>query len=191
VDKGSVVNIDTLGASARQVGAASIGIPSIINAGFIDAIDIWGPHGARGDVCFAEKGRLLFKDSTTMPHLLVWLDSYQRNGMTCAQIDRPGTLILIAGEPSPSTAPVEPTERQDPYLIADSLDSMVDIENCEVTANVNLNFRAGPAQQRLGSFRGGSRAAVVARTANWFKVLQQGAQGWISAHYVTVRGDCD
>ena len=75
-------------------------------------------------------------------------------------------------------------------LIADSMDSMVELEGCEVTASYNLNHRAEPAGEIIGIVAGGATKTATARTPNWFNVEQGGAAGWITAHLVEGQGDC-
>lgn len=76
----------------------------------------------------------------------------------------------------------------DPHLIADSLDDLVALGNCMVSANFALNFREGPAGRVMGLYLGRSEAS--ARTENWFKVSYLGEEDWISARYITIESDC-
>ena len=94
---GASVTSESLWIHFRQVGAVEIGVRTIINAGFIDAIDVWGPLGVEAEVCFADIGSLLLLDATTSPRAQIPLRSYLRDGSTCTQIDRPGTVVLMPG----------------------------------------------------------------------------------------------
>ena len=78
----------------------------------------------------------------------------------------------------------------DPLLIADSMDLMVSLENCEVTASYSLNFRAEPAGEIIGIVAGGTTKTAIARTPNWFKVELNEVEGWITAGYIEGNGDC-
>jgi uncharacterized protein YgiM (DUF1202 family) len=64
--------------------------------------------------------------------------------------------------------------------------------NCTVTTTHGLNFRDGPSLSgaRIGLVPNGATLSPSARTTGWFKVEYQGAEGWISADYVVITGDC-
>ena len=85
----------TSGIQCQQLNGAGIGIQSIIDAGFIDAVDIWGYVDQGVEVCFPQAGRILFLDARTMPRAITPLESTVVNGMTCAPISSPGSLILM------------------------------------------------------------------------------------------------
>ena len=70
------------------------------------------------------------------------------------------------------------------------MDSMIPLENCEVTTRYNLNFRDEPGGEKIGLVLGGTTKTAIARTPNWFKVKHDAGEGWISAHYITSEGDC-
>ena len=78
----------------------------------------------------------------------------------------------------------------DPAMMMDSMDSMVTLEGCEVTARYNLNFRAEPGGEKIGLVAGGTTKTAIARTPNWFKVAHNDVEGWITAHYINGEGDC-
>ena len=107
-----------------EVSGDAISNAAVRNAA-IAAVDIWGPLGVAGEVCFTGDGSLLLLDTAFSPRRLVWLHANQHNGKTCAFFDRAGTVVLL---PYPLTA--TPTARPtatytpDPYLIADDPDSL-------------------------------------------------------------------
>ena len=80
--------------------------------------------------------------------------------------------------------------KMDYAMMKDAMDSMIPLEGCEVTARYNLNFRAEPGGEKMGTVAGGATLAAHARTPNWFKVMYRDAEGWISAHYIHGDGDC-
>ena len=85
----------TSGIQCQQLNGAGIGVQSIIDAGFIDAVDIWGYVDQGVEVCFPQAGRILFLDARMMPRAIVPLESTVVNGMTCASISSPGSLVLM------------------------------------------------------------------------------------------------
>ncbi len=47
-------------------------------------------------ICFENQGNLVFIDSSTAPPQVSTLEKYLVNGMTCANVDRPGVIVLTA-----------------------------------------------------------------------------------------------
>ena len=85
------------GIQCQRIDGGGIGIQSIVDAGFIDAVDIWGYVVQGVEVCFPQAGRLLFLDARTSPRAVAPLESTVVNGMTCASISTPGSLVLMPG----------------------------------------------------------------------------------------------
>ena len=83
------------GVQCQRLDGGGIGVPAIVNAGFIDAVDIWGYVEQGVEVCFPQSGKLLFLDARTMPRTAAPLASYIVNGMACGWIDSPGSIVLM------------------------------------------------------------------------------------------------
>jgi hypothetical protein len=185
---GAEVSSDSIWISMREVSGAAISDPWV-RASAIAAIDVVAPLDTEAEVCFAEAGSPLLLDAAYSPRRLVWLEAYLRaDGKTCARINRNGTVVLMPSRGAPTTPAPRLVATRIPLLIPDSLDSMVALENCEISASAVLRFRDRPAGRSLRLFRGTSEA--LARTQNWFMVNYEGREGWISAQYVTTDGDC-
>ena len=157
--------VSSIGAGiyARRIGAAGVGSQWIIDAGFISAVDIWG-NGAPGEVCLEGLGSLLFIDTGVLPRVQSWLDSTQRDGHTCAELDRPGMLVLM------------PAAAQS--------------QQCPVTTTGQLRVRSGPslAAGTLGFLRRGVSLRPISRRGNWIEIAYGGETGWVGAAYV--KADC-
>ena len=54
-------------AECQKVGAVGIGNQSLVDAGFIDAVDIWSYLGPGVEICFPHVGSLVFLDAATAP----------------------------------------------------------------------------------------------------------------------------
>ena len=187
---GAKIESDSPWIAFREVSGAAIGDPSVRDVA-MSAIDVWGPLGVNAEVCFDQPGSLILLDAAYSPRRPVWLTAYQRaDGKTCAQLDRAGTVVLMPARLSPeaTSTPTPAVAAPNRFVIADSIDDMITLDNCMVAAGELLNFRERPAGRVLGLYIGGSQA--LARTANWFKVRYLGKEGWISALYVTPSGDC-
>ncbi len=174
---GIQVNNWVQGAQGRRVSPDGLGRADLV-AGMLDAVDIWGHVTPGVEVCFDQPGRIVFLDALYAPRRLVDLTSYSRAGMTCATIDRAGTVVLLRGDPPP-----QETQPQEDML-----------DDCELKPlSANLNFRRSPPDgPRIdviwARYSGWLRASE--KRAGYFKVRYYGAEGWVSGDYVQTRGDC-
>ena len=170
------------GIEFKQAGAREIGHPQFASGGFMDAIDIWGYAEQGYEVCFPEIGRLVIMDARAMPRVLRDLVYFHRDGMTCAQLNYQGTVILL---PESETAPARPPAQPAPQPPASAL-----LSNCMVTLTHILNFRETPGGTVIEHLPYGVKLTALERTEGWFKVDYHGKRGWISADYVLPAGDC-
>ncbi len=76
------------------------------------------------------------------------------------------------------------------YLLSAGGEVMVVTRECTVTTTDYLNFRAAPSGNKIGLVPQGATLDAVDRQGDWFMVYYNGAQGWISADYVTTQGKC-
>ena len=83
------------GVHFRQLDGAGIGVQSIIDAGYLEAFDVYGYVEQGVEVCFPQVGRVVFLDANTSPRSIVALDSTVVNGQTCVSINSPGSLVLL------------------------------------------------------------------------------------------------
>ncbi len=147
----------------KRIGAEGIGLQWIIDVGFIAAYDIWG-EGAPGEVCLDGLGSLLFIDTGRMPRAESWLDTSQRDGRTCARLDRPGMLVLM---------PAGARFRQ-----------------CQFTTTGHLRVRTGPSldDDIIGYVPRGTTLRVKAISGEWLNIEYEANSGWLGGAYVTM--DC-
>ena len=83
------------GVHFRQLDGAGIGVQAIIDAGYLEAFDVYGYVEQGVEVCFPQIGRVVFLDANTSPRAIVSLASTVVNGRTCVSIDSPGSLVLL------------------------------------------------------------------------------------------------
>ena len=173
-----------LGAQGQRLAEAwRTGAPEL-SRGFVDAVDLWGYITPGIEVCFRRSGTsIIFIDTAKIPRsqtaLSVYIDS---QGMVCGIINSPGIVVLMAdGTGAPPTAsPAPATGGESTKLLND----------CIVTTQVWLNFRASPSGDVLYTL-----APAVSLTAEeyrdgWYQVDFYGEKGWLSADYVTPEGAC-
>ena len=194
-----------------RLDGAGIGVQSIVDGGFIDAVDVWSLVSAGVEVCFGEAGDFLFLDAATSPRTISGLEGYlSDDGMTCAEIRRPGSVVLIPGE-DPIETRTSPVNTAPLVLDLEIEAEEITLGDCTVITTHGLNFRAIPAGTRLTVLQKGTTVTALARTtdwhekvleagitlnsltrtSDWFKVDHDGRTGWISADYVTAEGSCD
>ena len=83
------------GVHFRQLDGGGIGIQSIIDAGPLAALDVYGYVEQGVEVCFPQIGRVIFLDARTMPRAITTLPATVKNGMTCVYLNSPGSLVLL------------------------------------------------------------------------------------------------
>jgi len=175
------------GIQCRQIKPWLTGLP-----GALDAVDLWAYVEQGATVCFQGSGSLFFLDAAYAPRLVSALPAYSQNGMTCAEINRPGTVAPI---PGPS-APVRTVETGETVNSAAS-----QLQGCMVTTHDLLRFRDSPGgaplqytdpwgQQENGWLPSMVTLTALERTADWFKVDYHGTRGWVSARHVSPQGSC-
>ena len=162
--------------------AAAVGNQAVYDAGFIDAVDVWGYAEQGVEVCFPPDvgpGPLLFLDASQAPRSVSPLPSVLKSGMVCGTVHGPGMVVMVQSWPgAPAPAPAEIPE------------DIRTLSNCMVTATHLINFRASPGGEVIGGVAYDWTLTALARTGNWFKVDLHGEQGWVSADYVNPSGDC-
>ena len=180
------------GAECQKVDAVGIGNQSVVDAGFIDAVDIWSYVGPGVQICFPHIGSLVFLDAATAPRTLSTMQSYSSGGMTCASVDRPGTVVLMPGQPT-STAPPAADPAPAPADTAPTpAVSQPIVEGCPIHTTGHLKLRSQPSlnAEVLGYVLRGSNLGALSRTTYWFQVSYQGQTGWIGGRYVNNVGNC-
>ena len=185
-----VVHAIGSGTHCQSVVPGGLGDPSLVSAGVLDAIDIWGSDSTVR-FCFLKPGSLVFVDTSASPRVTSKLAAEHINGSTCGTVDRTGMVVLLRTDatavvaPDPSTAPVEPETETETEIVSGNI--------CQVTATARLSLRAGPSvfYARLDTMPIGTRLLVSGRNGDWILVNYQGQWGWSSDAYLTESGACD
>lgn len=153
------------------IAAGSVHNDEIAAAGVNAAVDIWGWTSSNVNVCFRGSGRVAFLDATTAPRALSYPAATVQDGMTCIQINGPGTVALTGGTLNDGAAPA-----------ADAL-------TCQVTTLATLYVRAAPGGPIVEITLPGTTLTATEYAQGWYKV-RYWIDGWVSAAYVTTSGDC-
>ena len=132
----------------RRVGGDGVGREDVIEQGFADAVDIWSVVSSRVELCFHNEGYLVFLDAAYAPRKLMPLLSFERNGMTCGQIDRAGTVVLLS-DPMQLDQPIVPPDPVPPDASRDIFYSPGQLSD-KAGGDALLARRAGRRDHRLG-----------------------------------------
>ena len=85
------------GVHFRLLDGAGIGVQALAD-NYILAVDVYGYVEQGVEVCFPQAGRLFFLDARFSPRAMALLTSTVVDGMTCAAIDTPGSIVLLPPE---------------------------------------------------------------------------------------------
>ena len=180
----------SVGIQCQQLDGAGVGIPSIVESGIIDAVDVWG-NVRQARVCFSqESGTLVFLDAATSPRSILSLETETVDGMICASIDRPGSLVLLR-EPEIQTAgAIEPVMVTDESVDLSNFE-ITTLQDCQIRTNYILNLREAPAGNTVLAWVPYLETmTATARTSNWFRVVWRDIDGWLYARMVSTSGVC-
>ena len=173
------------GAEFQRVDAVGVGNQSVLDLGFLDAVDVWGYASQGAEICFPQSGGIVFLDAATSPRTVTSVASYTRDGMTCAYVDRAGTLVLVSGIDPPPESSVDYFQRPATPIAQQAL------SGCTVTTTHVLNFReTAGGDFIIGWIPNNATLTALAHTPSRFNVDFHGTRGWISADYVTTEGAC-
>ncbi|MCY4021780.1 MAG: hypothetical protein OXG39_20440 [Chloroflexi bacterium] len=188
------------GVQCKRVDAAGIGNQAVVDAGYIDAYDIYGYVEQGVELCFPRLGSVVFLDAATSPRSRAPVDYFARDGRTCASLNRPGTVVLVPGQP-PVIVPVESEEvAVEPAVAEQASAGQADTEvaspagQCLVTTIANLKLRSIPFvdDNVIGYVSRGETLNRIGGNQYWHNVQYYSQVGWISANakYVVTSGDC-
>jgi len=182
------------GVQCRDVNAAGVGNQTVYDAGFIDAVDVWGDLGAGVELCFPQYGAMMFLDAANAPRTASSIHSYRSGGMTCTALNRAGTVVLVAGQPTSAAPPgAEPEAVAQPEpAVSEPVVSEPMVDGCPIQTTGHINFRAEPSleAEKLGVVLRGSTVGAISRILGWYQINFQGLTGWIGGRYVAEIGDC-
>ncbi|MCY3778794.1 MAG: SH3 domain-containing protein [Chloroflexi bacterium] len=178
------------GTNCQSVIPGGIGDPSLIAAGVLDAIDIWG-RASKVRFCFLKHGRLKFVDTATSPRVISDLAAEIVDGMTCGSVDRTGMVVLLRASETSGDADAASDEAS---LAPDTAETGPTSSTiCQLTATGYLSLRGGPSvyYARIDTMPHGTRLIGMARAGDWFLVDYEGQRGWASGTYLAASPGCD
>jgi len=191
-----------------MVDGSGVGRMDLVKRGIVNAVDIWGYVPNPIEVCFKSAGTIVFLDADYAPRMLMEIETYRRDGMTCGAIDRAGTVVLlapIAGEiqPAQPTAaesaqptaaqPGQPTAAQPtlPTVETPPVFESIPLDDCLIKLVETLYLRATPGGEIIGLVWLNSEVPAFEINGFWYKIEFEGQIGYISRyHRKVLRGGC-
>ncbi len=165
------------------------GHPDLRQRGFIDAVDAWNYINGGLVVCFRSEGWLVFLDAAYAPRMATELDHKHRDGMTCGEIDRAGTVALLESPPVADPAP-QPAAAAQPSNSLPVFES-IPLHDCQIKLLETLFLRAEPAGEIIGLVWLNSEVQAFEIHGYWYKVEFEGQTGYVSRyHREVLRGGC-
>ena len=183
------------GVQCQHLDGSGIGIQSIIDAGFIAAVDVWGYVEQGVEICFPQLGSITFLDAATSPRTVSTISSYSRGNSTCTHLTRAGSVILMPGTPtSVAPAPAGQPEASQPAA-AQPVTTLVAgpvQPGCPLVATGHLKHLAEPKSEAeiIGYVTRGTTVTVVSRILGWYQVTHGGLTGWVGGKYTAGTGQC-
>ncbi len=178
------------GVQCQQVGAAGIGIQSVIDAGFMAAVDVWGYVEQGVEICFPQLGSLTFLDAATSPRSVSTIQSYGDGGNTCTHLTRAGTVVLAPGAPTETRAPTAvPAAVTQP--VTSTVPGRAEV-GCPILATGHLKLKDTPSSEAeiIGYITRGTSMIVVGRVIGWYQVSHGGQTGWVGGKYTAAAANC-
>ena len=181
----------------KRWGPWQVGVPSIIDRGVLDVVDVFGNANQYFEVCFPQKGAIVFMDAATVPRHIFDIPTFAKDSYTCGAMNRAGTLVLVRPATESSAQSVDQALVQR-FIDAtnDPISSAIALEDCEVTSVHNLNMREEPWGVKLDVLLKHTTVMATARTESWFRVNYERddrdpVEGWIAAWLSEGEGACD
>ncbi len=178
------------GVQCTQLDGAGIGLQSIVDAGFISAVNLWGYVDQGVEICFPQLGSLVFIDSAFTPRVVSAIEAYRKGNSSCAHLRRPGSVVLMPGEPPTASVPVAAEPAAGQPAAAQPAASQPVVEGCPIHTTGHLRLRAAPSldAETLDYIPRGSNLNSPSRTTFWYQVNYRGLTGWIGQKFV--RANC-
>ncbi len=170
--------------------ASEIGIQSVIDLGVVQAVDVFGlrPNGVFAQtfnnpitVCLLGTGNVYFLDNNNIPRVAVPVPASQQGGFTCASVPHGGTVVLVSGGVAGVAA-----------VGASTSGAEIALNGCRVTTLYALRLRADANTNSavINRVPYDLTLTATARAGNWFKVIYENGQGWLSGGYLRTNAGC-
>jgi len=168
----------TNGTACKVLDARGVGNETVLNHGFLHAVDIFGDLSATVSACFQHgPGVIILLDAANSPRNIVPLQPRLDGNMICADVPRAGTVVLM------------------PLQFAETGLAPMPIwhlGSCTVTTTDILNLRSEPnsASAILARVLNDVQLTADRTEQNWYQVNYYDIVGWLSGDYLSKSGNC-
>lgn len=179
----------------QQLQGAGVGDQSILDGGFMDAVDIFGYVPGDITVCMRGEGGMIFRNKTTIPVTNeLPATTWYEGGYTCTLVNTEGTLVLVQNGGSRPAPAVEVIVEEDGTIAtATPAPTSNRLENCRVTTYAGImNLRTDPntSSNVISWVPYDTTLIAIGKTEGWYNVIYLDTNGWLAADYVATTGDC-
>ena len=166
------------GTACKVLDASGVGNQTVLDYGFIHAVDIFGDLSSPVTACFGQStGIVILLDAATSPRDIVPLRARLEYGMICADVDRAGTVLLMPDEFVNSGLAPAPAW---------------DLSGCTVTTTAILNLRseANSGSSIVANVLNNVQFSADMKENNYYRVSYYELVGWLSSDYLAKSGNC-
>ena len=166
------------GTNCKVLDASGVGNQTVLDYGFIQAVDIFGDLSSPVTTCFGQNtGIIILLDAANSPRNIVPLAPRLEYGMICADVDRAGTVVLMPDEFVNSG-------------LAPALS--LDLSGCTVTTTAILNLRseANSGSSVVANVLNNVQLSADKKENNYYRVSYYELVGWLSSDYLAKSGNC-
>lgn len=175
----------------QTIDQGGVGQMDVLDRGFIAGVDIWHSVAAGVEVCISGNGWLVFLDADYSPRMVMEMEHTHRAGMTCGEIDREGSVVLVArAAPEATAAPEASTRTHHGSQVLPVFES-IPLVGCHIKLVETLFLRSEPGGEIIGLIWLNSEVPAFEINGYWYKVEFEGKTGYISRyHRKVLRGGC-
>ena len=168
----------TNGTTCKVLDSRGVGNQTVIDHGFLLAVDMFGDLSANVSACFQHgPGVIILLDAANSPRNIVPLQPRLDGDMICADVPRAGTVVLM---------PLQ--------FVQTGLAPMPiwHLSSCTVTTTAILNLRSEPnsASAILANVLNNVQLTADRTERNWYRVNYYNIIGWLSGDYLSKSSNC-
>ena len=166
------------GTACKALDARGVGNQTVIDYGFLYAVDIFGDLSTPVKTCFVHgQGIIILLDAANSPRNIVPLQPSLEGNLICADVTRPGTVVLLPLDVVQSGLAPMPIWR---------------LSGCTVTTTAILNLRSEPnsGSAVVANVLNDVQLSADATEQNWYRVNYYDVIGWLSGDYLAKSGNC-
>ncbi len=166
------------GTACKVLDARGVGNQTVIDYGFLYAVDIFGDLPTPVKTCFVHgQGIIILLDAANSPRNIVPLQPSLEGNLICADVTRPGTVVLLPLDVVQSGLAPMPIWR---------------LSDCTVTTTAILNLRSEPnsGSAVVANVLNDVRLSADVTEQNWYRVNYFDIIGWLSGDYLAKSGNC-